>query len=177
MTRWQVVYRWTAAVLAVVALLVVLVLVFGGNFSRKNSSIGPTQRRVNLIADLGDDNVDSCVHDEIQRGSSAPKAGLREQSTACVVVGVVDSANTLGWFFLGRGAGNATVRVPKPVKVGLTVVALSNGAVVPIGSTVRVRCTPDPNARFETWIADGLATAGYLDASGALVAIDCDPGN
>ena len=174
MTRWQVVYRWTAAVLAVAVLLVVLVFAFGRNFSRRSSSIGPTQRRINLIADLSDDSADSCSHEEIQSGAAAPKASLRDQSTACVVVGVVDAANTLGWFFLGRGAGNATVRVPKPVKVGLTVVALSNGAVVPIGSTVRVRCTPDPNARFETWIADGRATAGYLDATGALVAIDCE---
>ena len=43
------------------------------------------------------------------------------------------------------------------------------------GQDVQVRCSPDPNERFETWIARGLSTAGYLDAFGFLVAIDCEP--
>lgn len=174
MTLWQTVYRWLGAVLAVAVLIVLLILVFGKNFSKSSNSLGPTERRINLIADLGDDDARSCTHDEIERGSAAPSEPLRATSTACVVVGVADSSNNLGWFFIGRATGAGTVRVPKPVRVGHRLVALSNGAVVPIGATVAVRCTPDPNARFETWIADGRATAGYLDATGALVAIDCD---
>ena len=90
------------------------------------------------------------------------------------VVGVVDSSKVLRWFFFGRGSGEGTVRVSRPVQVGPTVVALKNGAVVPIGDEVRVRCSPDPNERFEHWVAEGRATSGYLDATGTLVGIDCD---
>jgi hypothetical protein len=174
MTLWQTVYRWLGAVLAVAVLLILLILVFGKNFSQSSGSLGPTERRINLVADLGDDKSASCTHDEIERGSAAPRGPLRSTSTACVVVGVVDASNNLGWFFIGRATGAGTVRVPKPSRVGHRLVALSNGAVVPIGTTVAVRCTPDPNARFESWIAEGRVTAGYLDAAGALVAIDCD---
>lgn len=167
-------YRWVGAVVAVGVLFVVLVLVLGRNLTDTKQSIGPTQRRINLVADLGDDDATACEHDEIKRGMPAPPALLRRDSTACVVVGVVDDANSLRWFFIGRGSGTGSVRVPKPVQVGLTVVALSNGAVVPMADAVTVRCSPDPNERFETWVADGRATAGYLDGSGALVAIDCE---
>lgn len=167
-------YRWIGAVSAVVALLVVLVLVLGRNLADTKPSIGPTQRRINLVADLGDDGATVCEHDEIKRGMSAPPALLRRDSTACVVVGVVDDANSLRWFFIGRGTGAGSVRVPKPVQVGLTVVALANGAVVPMADSVTVRCSPDPNARFEAWVAEDRATAGYLNELGALVAIDCE---
>ena len=174
MTLWKTVYRWVGAVLAVVVLFVVLVLVLGRNLTGTKQSIGPTQRRINRVADLGDDGATSCEHDEIKRGMPAPAALLRRDSTACVVVGVVDDANSLRWFFIGRGNGAGSVRVPKPVRVGLTVVALSNGAVVPMAESVAVRCSPDPNERFEAWVADGRATAGYLNEFGALVAIDCE---
>jgi len=173
-TLWKTVYRWVGAVLAVVALFVVLVLVLGRNLTDTKQSIGPTQRRINRVADLGDDGATACEHDEIKRGMPAPAALLRRDSTACVVVGVVDDAESLRWFFIGRGNGAGLVRVPKPVRVGLTVVALSNGAVVPMAKSVAVRCSPDPNERFEVWVADGRATAGYLNEFGALVAIDCE---
>jgi len=173
-TLWKTVYRWVGAVLAVVVLFVVLVLVLGRNLTGTKQSIGPTQRRINRVADLGDDGATSCEHDEIKRGMPAPAALLRRDSTACVVVGVVDDANSLRWFFIGRGNGAGSVRVPKPVRVGLSVVALSNGAVVPMAESVAVRCSPDPNERFEAWVADGRATAGYLNEFGALVAIDCE---
>ena len=173
MTRWQTVYRWVGGVVGVVVLFVVLLLVFGREFGSKKLALGPTQRRINTVVDLGDDGATDCEHAELQRGDPAPQGALRSGSTACVLVGVVDGESLLRWFFLGRGTGQGTVRVPKPTQVGQTVVALSNGAVVPIGSTVTVRCSPDPNERFESWIARGLATAGYLDADGALVAIDC----
>lgn len=173
MTRWQTVYRWVGAVVAVGALFVLLLVVFGRGSGDSKLALGPAQRRINAVVDLGDDNATSCTHGELSSGDAAPQGALRPTSTACVLVGVVDGSNTLRWFFIGRGVGNGTVRVPRPVKVGNTVVALSNGAVVPIGSKVTVRCTADPNERFEARIADGLATAGYLDADGALVAIDC----
>ena len=145
MTLWKTVYRWVGAVLAVVVLFVVLVLVLGRNLTDTKQSIGPTQRRINLVADLGDDDATACEHDEIKRGMPAPAALLRRDSTACVVVGVVDDANSLRWFFIGRGNGAGSVRGP-----------------------------PDPNERFEAWVADGRATAGYLNEFGALVAIDCE---
>jgi len=173
MTRWQTVYRWVGAVLAVAALFVLLVVIFGRGSRNDSLALGPAQRRINAVVDLGDDGATTCTYDELSTGDTAPQGVLRATSTACVLVGVVDGSNTLRWFFIGRGAGDGTVRVPKPVKVGHTVVALSNGAVVPIGSKVAVRCTADPNDRFEARIAQGLATAGYLDADGNLVAIDC----
>lgn len=173
MTRWQTVYRWIGAVLAVGALFALLLVIFGRGSGDSKLTLGPAQRRINAVVDLGDDGASSCVHDELSNGDAAPQGALRPDSTACVLVGVVD-ANTLRWFFFGRGTGEGTVRVPRPVKVGQTVVALSNGAVVPIGNKVSVRCSADPNERFEAWIAEGRATAGYLDADGALVAIDCE---
>jgi hypothetical protein len=176
MTRWQAVYRWVGAVLAVGLLLASLILLFGRGGDDGALTLGPAQRRINAIVDLGDDGAASCVHDELSNGEPAPQGTLRTTSTACVLVGVVDEADVLRWFFIGRGAGDGTVRVPRPVEVGQTVVALSNGAVVSIGERVAVRCSPDPNLRFETVIAEGLATAGYLDASGSLVAIGCDSG-
>lgn len=174
MTRWQTVYRWVGAVVAVAALLVLLVVIFGRDSTKSALSLGPAQRRVNAVIDLGDDGAASCTGIEVSEGALPSQDSVRPGSTACVLVGVVDDANVLGWYFFGRGSGDGLVRVPPPVQVGQTVVALANGAVVPIGDQVSVRCTADPNERFEARIAQGLATAGYLDADGALVAIDCE---
>ena len=168
MTRWQTVYRWLAAVGAVVVLAAVLVAVFGRNLGNKPLTLGPAQRRINVVIDLGDDGATSCQHPEIRSGDRAPEGALRTGSTACVVGGVVDSSKVLRWFFFGRGSGEGTVRVSRPVQVGPTVVALKNGAVVPIGDEVRVRCSPDPNERFDygvlgehaLYFGDGLARRG-----------------
>jgi hypothetical protein len=177
MTRWQSVYRWVGAVGAVGLLLALLAFGPGRHLGARGVHVAPAERRIDTVADLGDDGAADCTHAEIQRGDVAPTATLRPGSTACVLVGITGADRVLRWFFIGRGAGNGTVRVPKPVRVGHTLVTLTNGAAVPIGSTVAVRCSADPNERFESWIAQGKATAGYLDASGALVAIDCDTGN
>lgn len=174
MTRWQSVYRWTGAVLAVGVLAIVWYFTLGRSLDGSKASSGEAQRRINVVVDLGDDGARSCEYPEIERGAPVPVGALRADSTACVLVGTGDDDGTLRWFFFGRADGNGTVRVPRPANVGLTSVALANGAVVPIGGSVRVRCTADPNARFETFVADGSATAGYLDTSGALVAIDCE---
>jgi len=168
------VYRWIGAALAVAVLALVWYVTLGRSLGGSASSSGAAQRRVNVVVDLGDDDARSCEHPEIARGIPVPVGALRADSTACVLVGTGDDAGTLRWFFIGRADGNGRVRVPRPVSVGHTSVALSNGAVVPIGTPVSVRCTADPNARFETFVADGSATAGYLDMSGALVAIDCE---
>ena len=172
-TRWQSVFRWTAAVIAVVVLSIVWYFSLGRNLTGSSPTSGAAQRRINLIADLGDDKVEQCEHPEIEEGSQAPETPLREQSTACVVVGVRDNGGRLRWFFIARATGNGAVRVPRPVRVGHTSATLSNGGVVALAPQVAVRCTPDPNARFEAYIADGRATAAYLNASGELVAIDC----
>ena len=175
MTRAQAMLRWLAAVGSLLVLVLVLYAIFGNRFGSRTPSIGTTERRVDSIIDLGDDSATDCSHPELQRGSFVPAVPLRPRSTACVVVGAVDGSHRLRWFFIGRGAGDGTVRAPRPDLVGLRDVRLVNGAVVPIGSTVAVRCSPDPNARFETWVADGKATAAYLDASGTLVGVGCDP--
>lgn len=174
MTRWRALARWGAAMGAVAVVLVVLWVVLAGQLGGNSATLGPTERRINLVADLGDDGADSC-DPELRKGDPAPVAPLRPTSTACVVVGVKDSRGDLRWFFTGHGTGDGRVQVPKPTRSGVREVLLENGAVVPIGATVQVRCTPDPNERFETWVAAGLATQGYLDAYGFLVAIDCEP--
>lgn len=167
-------YRWVGAVLACGVLVLVWYLTLGRNLGGPPPSSGAAQRRVNVVVDLGDDDARSCEHPEIERGMPVPSGALRATSTACVLVGTGDSTGTLRWFFIGRADGNGLVRVPRPVNVGITSAALSNGAVVPIGASVGVRCTADPNARFEVVVAEQRATAGYLDASGALVAVDCE---
>lgn len=174
MTRWRALARWFAALGAVAVVLVVLWVALSDQLGGSAETLGPTERRINLVADLGDDGADNCDV-ELRRGDPAPDAPLRKTSTACVVVGVADTRNDLRWFFMGRGAGDGTVQVPRPTRSGVREVLLENGAVVPIGAVVKVRCSPDPNERFETWVAQGLATQAYLDAYGFLVAIDCEP--
>ena len=159
---------------AVLVLLFVLYAAYGKQFRHRTASIGTTERRVDAVVDLGDDGAKDCTHPELQRGSLLPAAEVRPKSTACVVVGSVDNLRRLKWFFIGHGAGDGTVRVPRPELIGLRDVRLVNGAVVPIGPQVGVRCTADPNARFESFVASGKATASFLDRAGVLVAIDCD---
>lgn len=167
-------YRWIGAVVAVGVLVLVWYLALGRNLGGSPASTGVAQRRINAVVDLGDDGARTCDHPEIERGIPVPTGALRADSTACVLVGVGDATGTLRWFFIGRADGSGRVRVPRPVSVGETTAALANGAVVALGASVAVRCTADPNARFEAFIAQDRATVGYLDSSGALVAIDCE---
>jgi len=172
--RWRALTRWLAAVAAVAGLMVGLWVLLKDALAGPDPALGPTERQINAVADLGDDDAGDCGGTGLRRGDPLPDRPLRAASTACVVVGATDRAGDLRWFFLARGAGGGTVKVPRPTRSGVREVLLENGAVVPISDDVRVRCSPDPNARFETWIADGLATAAYLDGLGFLVAIDCD---
>ena len=48
MTRWQTVYRWLAAVGAVVVLAAVLVAVFGRNLGNKPLTLGPEIGRAHV---------------------------------------------------------------------------------------------------------------------------------
>lgn len=173
MTRTQAIVRWLAAVASVIAIVFVLFAIFGTRFGSRRPAIGTTERRIDTVVDLGDDDATDCSHPELQRGTVVRSAPLRSTSTACVLVAAIDELKRLRWFFIGRGAGDGTVRVPAPELIGLRDVRLLNGAVVPIGETVRVSCSPDPNARFEVWVSSGKATAARLDGKGVLVAIDC----
>ena len=173
MNRTQAITRWLAAAVCVVVLGVVWYIGFGRRLNAPDPAVGATQRRIDTVVDLGDDGSTRCEHPEIERGVPAPSGALRVGSTACILLASVDAARSVRWFFFGRATGGGLIRVPRPVQVGRSLVALSNGAVVPIGPSVAVRCSPDPNERFESWISRGLTTAGYVDSTGALVAIDC----
>jgi hypothetical protein len=173
-TRWQAVYRWIGAVLALALLAGAWYLVFGRNLGNDNSLVGETARRqIDVVADLGARSAEECSVDRVDISAVDLDQRLGDTSTSCVLLGARGVDGGIEWFFVGRATGTGTVRVPRPAEVGQTRAALVNGAVVSLSTTVRVRCTADPNARFETWIADGLATAGYLDADARLVAIDC----
>jgi hypothetical protein len=173
-TRWQAVYRWIGAVVALGVLVGLWYLAFGRDGGGDSSLSGEEQsRRIDVVVDLGTPADSGCSVDSVEVGAVDLDAALTEASTGCVLVGSRSDDGALGWFFVGRATGNGTVRVPRPVEVGQTRAALSNGAVVLLGDDVRVRCTADPNARYEIWIAEGLATAGYLDPQGRLVGIDC----
>lgn len=174
MNRWRVLVRWLGALVGVAALGAGLWLLLGDDLAGPGPALGPQERRINAVADLGDDGSTTCGGSGLRRGDPLPGGALRKTSTACVVVGVTDTRGDLRWFFFGRGAGDGTVVVPRPTRSGIREVLLENGAVVPVGRQVRVRCSADPNERFETWIARGLATGAYLDGFGFLVAIDCD---
>ena len=175
MSRWRVLIRWMGAVIAVGLLVLALRAALSDELGGPGPALGPTERRVNAVDDIGDDDAADCDDIGVRRGDPLPERPLRPTSTACIVVGVTDDSGDLRWFFVGRGAGDGTIQVPKPTRSGVREVLLENGAVVPIGPNVAVRCSADPNERFESWIARGLATGAYLDALGFLVAIDCDP--
>jgi hypothetical protein len=173
MSHWRAMSRWVGAVAGVVVLAVVWWVAWGAHLGRSAHVAGVAAHQINVVADLGDDRAPDCSAVSVSRGEPAPSGALRPTSTACVVVGTADASGILRWYFMARGAGNGSVVAPRPVRVGLSTVTLANDAVVAIASSVTVRCTADPTARFEAFVADGLATAAYLDASGALVAIDC----
>ena|SRR5436190_9872965 len=175
MSRWRVLVRWVAAVVGVGVLFMALALLLKDRLgSGTGEALGPRERRINTISDLGDDDAATCGASGIRRGEVLQVHPLRKESTACVVVGVTNEDDELRWFFMARATGQGTVAVPRPTRSGTREVLLENGAVVPIGANVAVRCSPDPNERFETWIARGLATTGYLDSLGFLVALDCE---
>jgi hypothetical protein len=174
-SRWRALLRWLGAVFAVALLVAGLVVLLSGELAGPGPALGPPERRVNTVSDLGVDDAPACTGTGVQRGEPLDERPLRPASTACVVVGVTDKNGDLRWFFIGRATGEGTVAAPRPTRSGTREVLLENGAVVPIGTNVRVRCSADPNERFETWIAKGLATAAYLDGLGFLVAIDCEP--
>lgn len=174
MTRWQAVYRWIGAVLAVVLLAALWFVGFGRNLGKDDSLVGDGGNRlIDVVAELARSGTEGCSLNGVDTAALDLDARLSDAFTGCALVGSRSNTGALEWFFAGRAAGDGTVRVPRPVEVGQTRAALSNGAIVVLAPEVRVRCTADPNARFEIWIADGLATAGYLDPDGRLVAIDC----
>lgn len=161
--------------MGVVVLVGAWFLVFGRNLGDDTplASNGAT-RLIDVVAPLGADGAQECSADGVDPNAIDRVAPLAESFSGCVLVGSRSDDGSIDWFFVGRANGSGIVRVPRPVEVGQTRAALNNGAVVTLAPEVRVRCTADPNARFEAWIADGRATAGYLDAEGRLVAIDCD---
>jgi hypothetical protein len=175
MSPWRALLRWVGALVGVGLVVVLLWLLLRTKLTGDDAALGPTERRINVVVDIGDDDAPDCSNLGLRRGDPAPSRPLRRESTACVIVGVTDKAGHLRWFFVGRGVGDGTVHVPKPTRSGVREVLLENGAVVPIGPSIAVRCSADPNERFESWIAAGAATSAYLDAAGFLVAIDCDP--
>lgn len=174
MTRWQAVYRWIGALLALALLAGAWYAVFGRHLGDDDPLVAEAARRqIDVVVDLGERTSDECSVGSVQLATVDLDRRLGDTSTACVLLGARSGDGAVDWFFVGRATGNGTVRVPRPAEVGQTRAALVNGAVVSLAAHVRVRCTADPNARFETWIAEGLATAGYLDADARLVAIDC----
>jgi hypothetical protein len=174
MSPWRTLGRWVAALLAVALLVLGLRFVLADRLTDERGDLGPPGRTINTIVDLGGDEATDCETVQVRRGDVLEPNRLRPDSRGCVVVGFADSKGRLGWFFVGRAVGDGQVVGPKPTRSGVNDVLLDNGAIVPIGDSVRVRCSPDPNERFEVWIARGQATAAYLDASGRLVGIDCE---